>query len=69
MKKTRWLLALVLALPMAACASPAAEDALRRIGDIGPRIADDIRPQDEGAAARKAEFLRLCEECRRLGER
>ncbi len=61
---------IVLALTgaVAGCASPAAKDALRRVGDIGPRIAADIHPDNPGAEARKDEFLRLADECRKLGE-
>lgn len=73
MKITRRLLRegviLVLALTGAACASVQPyKDALARIGDIGPRIADDIKPDNPGGEARKAEFLRLCDECRTLGK-
>lgn len=50
------------------CAGGPYRDALRRVGDVGPRIADDITPSDPGGEARKAEFLRLCDECRTLGE-
>ena len=58
---------LLVAAAVAGCAAPY-KDALRRIGDIGPRIAGDIKPDNPGGEARKAEFLRLCDECRTLGE-
>lgn len=64
-------LLLIAALALSGCAALTGaapyKDALRRVGDVGPRIADDIRPTDAGGEARKAEFLRLCDEARRLG--
>lgn len=43
------------------------KDALKRVGEVGPRIADDIKPVNAGGEARKAAFLDLVAECQRLG--
>jgi hypothetical protein len=67
-KGARFVLTASAFLLLAGCAATAPyKDALGRIGEIGPRIAEDIKPDGPGAQARKDEFLRLCEECRRLG--
>ena len=67
MKKALAVLCLAAFLGGCAAVSAPYKDALKRVGDIGPRIADDIRPENDGAAARKQAFLDLCAECRTLG--
>ena len=66
-KKTAVLATALLVAGLAGCAGGPYKDALKRVGDVGPRIAADITPSDAGGEARKAEFLRLCDECRTLG--
>lgn len=66
-KRTAVLAGALALVSLAGCAGGPYKDALKRVGDVGPRIAEDIRPTDAGGEARKAEFLRLCDECRTLG--
>ena len=42
------------------------KDTIRRVGEVGPRIAGDIKPTDAGGEARKQAFLDLVEECQRV---
>ena len=58
---------LALSVAVAGCAGAGYKVALQKVGDIGPRIAGDIRPTDAGGEARKQAFLDLVEECRSLG--
>ena len=58
---------LALSGAVAGCAGTGYKIALQKVGDIGPRIAADIKPTDAGGEARKQAFLDLVEECRSLG--
>ena len=65
--RARALLILGGALLLAGCSCGPYKDALRRVGEVGPRIEADIKPTSEGGQARKEAFHDLVIECQRLG--
>lgn len=67
MKRKGVVLVLALSGALSGCAGAGYKVALQKVGDIGPRIANDIKPSDAGGEARKQAFLDLVEECRSLG--
>ncbi len=64
----RWWWALGAVVLLSGCACGPYKEALRRVGEVGPRIEADIHPEGPGAQARKDAFHDLVIECQRLSQ-